>query len=51
MSKFAGVNDAVVRREIREVITLSTEGNKTINLTIDFVLSVVMETSLCGGTL
>jgi hypothetical protein len=46
------MNDAVVRKEIREVVMLSTEGNKIINLTvIDFVPSEVMETSLGNGTL
>jgi hypothetical protein len=41
------VNDAVVRKEIREVIVLSTEGSKTINLTCHWFYPI----SLCNGTL
>jgi hypothetical protein len=40
------VNNAVIRKEIKEIFMLSTEGNKTLTWPlIDFASSVVMETS------
>jgi hypothetical protein len=44
----------VVRKEIREVVMLSIEGKAIKPVTwpvIDFAPSLVMETSLCNGTL
>jgi hypothetical protein len=46
------VNDAVLRKKIREVVMLPIEVIKSLTWpVIDFAPSVVMETSLCNETL
>jgi hypothetical protein len=46
------LNDAVVRKDVREVIMLSTKAIKPLTWpVIDFASAILMETSLYNGTL